>query len=128
MTTLDTLLKLLRCAMVIAVAAVLAFGALAGPLSAQQQQQHDHETTMSSDEIAEHEVHEARAACPANHGSDMHGNEDGNCCVQACATILGGPSRINGPTGRLTSIDPFYLAMVPRHAAISFIRPPSLTF
>ena len=126
MTTLAALLKLLRCAMVIAVATVLAFGALAGPLSAQQQQ-HDHETTMSSDEIAEHEVHEARAACPANHSSDMHGSEDGNCCVQACATILGVPSRIDGPTGRLSSIDPFYLAMVPRHAAISFIRPPSLT-
>jgi len=124
MLKIAALLKLLRCAMVIAVAAFLAFGASAGQLSAQQ---HEHESAMSSDGIMEHEDHEARAACPANHTSDTHDNGDGSCCVGTCSTILGMASRVDVPTGRLTSIDPFYLAMAPRHAAISFIRPPSLT-
>jgi hypothetical protein len=118
------ILKLLRCAIVIAVAAFLAFGVLAGPLSAQQ---HEHQSAMSSDDIVEHEDREVRVACPSNHTSDMHESGDGSCCVGTCTTILGVASRVDGPTGRLTSIDPFYLAMTPRHAAISFIRPPSLT-
>jgi hypothetical protein len=124
MIVFAAILKLLRCAMVIAVAAMLAFGALAGPLSAQQ---HEHESAMSLDDIVEHDYHEARAACPSNHTSDMHDSADGSCCIGTCTTILGVASRVDVPTGRLTSIDPFYLAMAPRHAAISFIRPPSLT-
>ena len=124
MTVFAAILKLLRCAMVIAVAAFLAFGVLAGPLSAQQ---HEHESTMSSDDIVEHEDREVRVACPSNHTSDMHDSSDSSCCVGTCTTILGMASRVDGPTGRLSSIDPFYLAMAPRHAATSFIRPPTLT-
>lgn len=125
MSILTALLKLLRCAMVISVAASLAFGALVGPLAAQQL--HEHEITMSSDDIAEHEDHKTRAACPSNHSSDMHDSGDDNCCVGTCMTILGIAARVDGPTGRLTQIDPFYLAMAPRDSAVSFIRPPSLT-
>ena len=124
MLKIAALLKLLRCAMVIAVAAFLAFGSMAGALSAQE---HEHELTISFADIAEHEANEARAACPANHTSDTHDNGDGSCCVGTCSTILGMASRVDVPTRRLTSIEPFYLAMAPRHAAISFIRPPSLT-
>jgi hypothetical protein len=123
MTAFAAILKLLRCAMVIAVAAFLAFGVLAGPLSAQQ---HEHESAMSSDDIVEHQDREARVVCPSNHTSDMHDSSDRSCCVGTCTTILGVASRVDGPTGRLSSIDPFYLAMVPGHAVISFIRPPSL--
>ena len=124
MTALNAIFKLLRCATVIALAAFLAFGTLAEPLSAQQQ---DHVSASISYVLAENEDYEARAACPSNHPSDMHESGDDSCCVGSCSTILGAASRTDEPTGRLTSIDPFYLAMGPRHAAISFIRPPSLT-
>ncbi|MGB3556322.1 MAG: hypothetical protein WBA25_16965 [Jannaschia sp.] len=113
------LLTLIRTSMVLAVVTVLAFGALAAPLSAAQV---DHHATVSVDDGMSHDGQHG-TLCPAG---DAHDAGDGSCCVGTCSTILGVVSLLKMPTRLLSLNEPSFHPMVARPSSHEFIRPPSL--
>jgi hypothetical protein len=122
MKLIDSFVVLVRTALVITVVGFLAFGTFATPLFAGPQGQSS--TAVANGDFAVYES-ESIGLYSHNHTSVAHDANDDNCGIGSCVTILGMSERLDVPTGRVTVIEPFYLAMVMRRNIVVFMRPPT---
>lgn len=114
---------LCRSATVLAVVAIMAFGAFITPASAGH---HDHHEMMSVDDVM-HGSDDTTELCVICHGSDLHEAGQDSCCVATCATILNVAFMPPKHMGRISEIDPLDHATSGDTHSVEYIRPPSLS-
>lgn len=118
----NALKRLLRAGIMLALAAFLAFGTLAGPLSAGQNEHHA-ASSIEGDHVG---VDHAEVVCPSGHLAGDH-EVNSDCCVGTCTAIFDVAAPAVMSVDLIGSIGPSFRPMAARPFSIEFLRPPSLT-